>query len=93
MAEFIKGGGSKLAFRLSAAGVNGVSGGTEVADTTTKYELPFTTEAFNPTGEFINSNAITGGRSRGIGCVGNKAGDGSFDTEVTIGNLLWLMIS
>jgi len=90
MAEFIKGGGSILAFRLSAAGVNS-TGATETADLTTKYELPFTTEAFNPTGEFINSNAIAGGRSRGVGCVGNKAGDGSFDTEITIGNLLWLM--
>jgi hypothetical protein len=91
MAEFIKGGGSILAFRLSAAGVNSVSGGTQSVDTTTKYELPFTTESFNPTGEFINSNAIAGGRSRGIGCIGNRAGDGSFDTEVTIGNFLWLM--
>jgi hypothetical protein len=91
MAELIKGGGSILAFRLSAAGVNSVSGGTESVDTTTKYELPFTTESFNPTGEFINSNAIAGGRSRGIGCIGNRAGDGSFDTEVTIGNFLWLM--
>jgi len=86
MAEFIKGGGSILAFRLSAAGANSVPGSTEVADITTKYELPFTTESFNPVGEFISSNAIAGGRSRGIGCIGNKAGDGSFDTEITIGN-------
>ena len=91
MAEFIKGGGSILAFRLSAVGVDSTGADSETADTTTKYELPFITEAFNPTGEFISSNAIAGGRSRGIGCIGNKAGDGSFDTEVTIGNFLWLM--
>lgn len=90
MAEFITGGGSRIALRLASPGDYEVSGKTGTPDYSTLYELPFTTEAFNPTGEFINSNAILGGRSRGVGCVGNKAGDGSFDTEITIGNFLYL---
>ncbi|MFA5758586.1 MAG: phage tail tube protein [Clostridia bacterium] len=89
--EFLKGGGSKLGLRMDSPGEYQVSGYTASLDITTVYELPFTTESFNPTGEFINSNAIAGGRARGIGCIGNKAGDGSFDTEVTIGNFLYLM--
>lgn len=91
MAEFIKGGGSRLALRLASPGDYEPSGETGTPDYETLYELPFTTEAFNPTGEFINSNAILGGRSRGVGCIGNKAGDGSFDVEVTIGNFLYLI--
>ena len=89
--EFLKGGGSKLGLRMDSAGEYEVSGYTVSLDLSTVYELPFTTESFNPTGEFINSNAIAGSRARGIGCIGNKAGDGSFDTEVTIGNFLYLM--
>ena len=89
--EFLKGGGSKLGLRMDSPGEYQISGYNASSDITTVYELPFTTESFNPTGEFINSNAIAGGRSRGIGCIGNKAGDGSFDTEVTIGNFLYLM--
>ena len=79
MAEFIKGGGSSLYLNIIEDGAgNSINGGNGYM-----AELPFTTEAFNPVGEFINSNAIAGGRSRGVGCVGNKAGDGSFDTEIT----------
>lgn len=89
--EFLKGGGSKLGLRMDSPGEYQVSGYTASLDITKVYELPFTTESFNPTGEFINSNAIAGSRARGIGCIGNKAGDGSFDTEVTIGNFLYLM--
>jgi len=89
--EFLKGGGSKLGLRMDSPGEYQISGYNASSDITTVYELPFTTESFNPTGEFINSNAIAGSRARGIGCIGNKAGDGSFDTEVTIGNFLYLM--
>lgn len=78
MAEFIKGGGSSLFLHIIEDG----DGTTRDA----RLELPFTTESFNPVGEFINSNAIAGGRSRGIGCIGNKAGDGSFDVELTTQN-------
>lgn len=91
--EFLKGGGSKLGLRYDSGGEYQVGGFDASADITTLYELPFTTESFNPTGEFINSNAIAGTRARGIGCIGNKAGDGSFDTEVTIGNFLYLMFA
>ncbi len=89
--EFLKGGGSKLGLRMDSPGEYQISGYNASLDITKVYELPFTTESFNPTGEFINSNAIAGSRARGIGCIGNKAGDGSFDTEVTIGNFLYLM--
>jgi hypothetical protein len=89
--EFVKGGGSKLAIRMASPGEYLVTGFTPTVVTDKIYELPFTTEAFNPSGEFINSNAIAGGRSRGIGCIGNRVGDGNFDTEVTIGNFLYLM--
>jgi len=79
MAEFIKGGGSSLFLNIIEDGAgNPIDEGNGYI-----AELPFTTESFNPVGEFISSNAIAGGRSRGIGCIGNKAGDGSFDTEVT----------
>ncbi len=77
MAEFIKGGGSSLFLNIIEDGAgNSINGGKGYM-----AELPFTIESFNPVGEFISSNAIAGGRSRGIGCIGNKAGDGSFDTE------------
>ncbi|MFA5758587.1 MAG: phage tail tube protein [Clostridia bacterium] len=75
--DFIKGGGSTVYLTLIED-----AEGNEL-DPVVTIELPFTTEAFNPVGEFINSNAIAGGRSRGIGCLGNKAGDGSFDVELT----------
>ena len=73
--DFIKGGGSTVYLTLIED--------AEGNEKNVTIELPFTTEAFNPVGEFINSNAIAGGRSRGIGCLGNKAGDGSFDVELT----------
>lgn len=77
--EFVKGGGSTVYLNL----IEDAEGNSK----NVTIELPFTTEAFNPVGEFINSNAIAGGRSRGIGCIGNKAGDGSFDVEITKENL------
>jgi len=73
--DFIKGGGSTVYLNIIED--------AEGNELDLAIELPFTTEAFNPVGEFINSNAIAGGRSRGIGCLGNKAGDGSFDVELT----------
>lgn len=56
-----------------------------------EVEVPFTTESFNPVGEFISSNAIAGGRSRGIGEAGNKAGDGSLDIELSKEQIAYLM--
>lgn len=85
---FVKGGGSRLFFDMTALGSD--TAGTINGD---GIELPFTTESFNPVGEFVSSNAIAGGRSRGIGCIGNKAGDGSLDTEISIENFLYLMYS
>lgn len=86
---FVKGGGSRLFFDMTALGKDG--------DVTSlngnNIELPFTTESFNPVGEFVSSNAIAGGRSRGIGCLGNPAGDGSLDTELSFENMLYLMYS
>ena len=57
--DFIKGGGSTVYLTLIED-----AEGNEL-DPVVTIELPFTTEAFNPVGEFINSNAIAGGRSRG----------------------------
>ncbi len=84
MAKFLKGGGSALYWRAvtDAAGDPVVDG---------KYvQLPFTTESFNPGGEFINSNAIMGSRTRGHGDVGNIIGDGSLDTEISFENLFYV---
>lgn len=86
--DFIKGGGSRLVVALSA-----LANGDDGTINDDYVELPFTTESFNPVGEFINSNAIAGGRSRGIGCIGNKAGDGSLDTEFSYQNMLYLFYS
>lgn len=90
---FVKGGGSRLFFDMTAVGL-----ATDMSDlgltlNGNNIELPFTTESFNPVGEFVNSNAIAGGRSRGIGCLGNPAGDGSLDTELSFENMIYLMYS
>jgi hypothetical protein len=83
--DVLKGGGSQLVMEVYTTGPDG-------EDAVVKsLELPFTSESLNPTGEFINSNAITASRSRGVGDVGNRAADGSFEVEVNYQNLPWLI--
>jgi len=89
MMKVLKGGGSE--FRMMITQLGGAGGGPTGGNVT--YVLPFTSESLNPTGEFINSNAITASRSRGVGDVGNRAADGSFETEVNFHLMPMMMYS
>ena len=83
--SYVLGSGSKLYMKILSSPTGDI--GTPVY-----FELPFVSESLNPNADFINSNNLSVGRSTGIGEKGNVAADGSFETEVSIQNLVYLLI-
>jgi len=63
-------------------------------DTTNTFiQLPFTSESFNPSADFINLNNVSLGRAVPIGEKGNQVGDGSLEVELTNLHFPYLMYS
>lgn len=81
--SYVLGSGSKLYINMTS-----YDGGSA---TNNALELPFVSESLNPSAEFINSNNLSIGRSTGVGKKGNVVADGSFETEVSFHNIVWLL--